>query len=161
MPVRFIAVCSAGHLCEFPWKEWIGCNCAGDGGLNLTDRGGSELTSIRIQCSTCPDGSPGHRGKSLANTTIKPDDAAGEESAFQSAGITCPGDRPWLARAPTNRATDRSSAHSSTRQTSIFRKRSPRFSCPTWHSRTTSSRKSGMKSSRTRGRVGSPVRYGT
>ena len=107
MPVRFIAVCPAGHLCEFPWKEWIGCNCAGDGGLNLTDRGGSELTSIRIQCSTCPNGSPGRRGKTLANTTIKPDDAAGEKSAFQSAGITCPGDRPWLgegANEPCNRS---------------------------------------------------------
>ena len=35
MPVRFIAVCPAGHLCEFPWKEWIGCTCPGDGSLNL------------------------------------------------------------------------------------------------------------------------------
>ncbi len=95
-PVRFIAVCPAGHLCEFPWKEWIGCTCAGDGSLNLTDRGGSELTSIRIECRTCPDGSPGRQGKSLANTTIKPDESAGERSAFQSAGINCPGDRPWL-----------------------------------------------------------------
>ncbi len=96
MPVRFISVCPAGHLCEFPWKEWIGCTCAGDGSLNLTDRGGSELTSIRIQCRTCPEGSSGRQGKSLANTTIKPDEAAGERSSFQSAGINCPGDRPWL-----------------------------------------------------------------
>ena len=35
-PVRFISVCAAGHLCEFPWKEWIGCQCAGDDGLKLT-----------------------------------------------------------------------------------------------------------------------------
>jgi hypothetical protein len=96
MPVRFIAVCPAGHLCEFPWKEWIGCTCQGDGSLNLTDRGGSELTSIRIQCNTCPEGSSGRQGKSLANTTIKPDETAGERSAFQAAGIGCPGDRPWL-----------------------------------------------------------------
>jgi hypothetical protein len=106
MPVRFIAVCPAGHLCEFPWKEWIGCTCPGDGSLTLTDRGGSELTSIRIQCRTCPEGSQGRQGKSLANTTIKPDETAGERSAFQSAGITCPGDRPWLgdgANEPCNR----------------------------------------------------------
>jgi hypothetical protein len=95
-PVRFIAVCPAGHLCEFPWKEWIGCTCPGDGSLNLTDRGGSELTSIRIQCRICPGSSVGHQGKSLANTTIKPDEAAGARSAFESAGINCPGDRPWL-----------------------------------------------------------------
>jgi hypothetical protein len=87
-------------------EEWIGCTCPGDGSLNLTDRGGSELTSIRIECRTCPQGSPGRQGKSLANTTIKPDEAAGERSAFQSAGINCPGDRPWLgdgASEPCNR----------------------------------------------------------
>ena len=95
-PVRFIAVCSAGHLCEFPWKEWIGCGCTGDDGLRLTDRGGSELTSIRIECLTCPDGSSGRKGKTLAGTTVKPDEDAGERSSFQNAGISCPGDRPWL-----------------------------------------------------------------
>jgi hypothetical protein len=94
--VRFISVCAAGHLCEFPWKEWIGCQCAGDGNLFLTDRGGSELSSIRVECRSCPEGSPGRRGRSLANTTIKPDVQSGEQSAFQSAGISCPGDRPWL-----------------------------------------------------------------
>jgi hypothetical protein len=95
-PVRFIAVCPAGHLCEFPWKEWINCQCPGDGTLNLTDRGGSELTSIRIACSTCPPGSPGRQGKSLSGTTSRPDETLGEQSSFQAAGIGCPGDRPWL-----------------------------------------------------------------
>lgn len=96
MPVRFISVCSAGHLCEFPWKEWIGCQCLGDGQLNLRDSGGSELTSIRIACGSCPAGSPGRLGKSLSGTTSRPDEEAGEPSAFQKAGIGCPGDRPWL-----------------------------------------------------------------
>lgn len=95
-PVRFIAACSAGHLCEFPWKEWISCQCLGDSGLRLIDRGGSELSSIRIECRTCPPGSPGRNGKSLSGTTIKPNTEQGDMSAFQRAGITCPGDRPWL-----------------------------------------------------------------
>lgn len=95
-PVRFVAVCISGHLCEFPWKEWIGCQCAGDGNLILTDRGGSELSSIRIECKSCPENSPGRKGKSLSGTTIKPNVQLGEQSAFQQAGITCPGDRPWL-----------------------------------------------------------------
>jgi hypothetical protein len=95
-PVRFIAVCAAGHLCEFPWKDWIGCQCAGDGNLYLTDRGGSELTSIRVECRTCPSGSSGNRGRNLTGTTFKPDVTAGEQSAFQRAGINCPGERPWL-----------------------------------------------------------------
>lgn len=95
-PVRFVAVCAGGHLCEFPWKEWIGCQCAGDGGLCLTDRGGSELSSIRIECKMCPAGSSGRKGRTLAGTTVRPDVAQGEQSAFQKAGITCPGERPWL-----------------------------------------------------------------
>lgn len=95
-PVRFVAVCAGGHLCEFPWKEWIGCSCAGDEGLCMTDRGGSELSSIRIECRTCPSGSSGRKGRNLLGTTIQPDVAQGEQSAFQTAGITCPGDQPWL-----------------------------------------------------------------
>jgi hypothetical protein len=83
-------------LCEFPWKEWIGCECAGDEGLRLTDRGGSELSSIRIECKTCPTGSSGRKGRTLVGTTNKPDINQNEQSAFQKAGITCPGDRPWL-----------------------------------------------------------------
>ena len=76
-PVRFISVCSSGHLSEFPWKEWIGCQCAGDDGLRLTDRGGSELTSIRIECRTCPDGSSGKKGKNLGGTTTRPNEELG------------------------------------------------------------------------------------
>ena len=95
-PVRFIAVCAGGHLCEFPWKQWIGCNCPDDGDLILTDRGGSELSSISVQCQSCPSGSTGRKGKTISGTTVKPDTDAGETSAFQRAGITCPGERPWL-----------------------------------------------------------------
>lgn len=95
-PVRFISVCVAGHLCEFPWKQWIGCQCPDDGSLILTDRGGSELTSVTVACRSCPDGSLGRRGRHLGGTTVKPNVLAGERSAFQVAGINCPGDRPWL-----------------------------------------------------------------
>lgn len=95
-PVRFISVCAAGHLGEFPWQQWIGCQCADGGNLYLTDRGGSELSSIKIECRSCPDGSLGRRGRSLAMTTIKPNVALGEQSEFQKAGIACPGERPWL-----------------------------------------------------------------
>lgn len=93
-PVRFVSVCAGGHLCEFPWKEWISCQCPGDGELVLTDRGGSELASITVKCTSCPAGSTGRKGKSLSGTTVKPD--PGEQSAFRRVGISCPGDRPWL-----------------------------------------------------------------
>ncbi|MBV6417426.1 MAG: hypothetical protein CMLOHMNK_02126 [Steroidobacteraceae bacterium] len=88
-PVRFIAVCAAGHLCEFPWQDWIGCMCRDAAHLILKDFGGSELTSIRVECTGC--GKSGH----LAGTTKIPADSQ-EQSAFQRAGIACPGDRPWL-----------------------------------------------------------------
>jgi hypothetical protein len=95
-PVRFVAVCAAGHLCEFPWKAWIGCCCNTDDGLRLIDRGGSELSSIKVKCETCPRDSSGWKGKNLAGTTVRPDVEQGEQSSFQKAGIMCPGDRPWL-----------------------------------------------------------------
>lgn len=105
-PVRFVAICAAGHLCEFPWKEWIDCQCTSNEGLRLTDRGGSELSSIRVACETCPVGSTGRRGKSLAGTTTKPtpnDSPPGNQSKFEQAGIKCPGDRPWLGRGANER----------------------------------------------------------
>jgi hypothetical protein len=100
-PVRFVAICAAGHLCEFPWKEWICCQCITNEGLRVTDRGGSELSSIRVSCETCPPGSLGQRGKSLAGTTTKPTPGElppGDQSQFQQAGIACTGDRPWLGQ---------------------------------------------------------------
>lgn len=100
LPVRFIALCKAGHLCEFPWKRWIGCDCEGDGKLVLHDFGGSDLTSIRVACGSCAPGSPGRRGKNLAGVTRQPA-AAAEQSAFQAAGINCSGDRPWLGEGRT------------------------------------------------------------
>jgi Domain of unknown function (DUF1998) len=95
-PVRFISVCPSGHISEFPWQQWIGCQCADGGQLYLTDRGGSELNSIKIECRSCPDGSTGRKGRTLGGTTIKPNEAIGEQSEFQKAGIACSGDRPWL-----------------------------------------------------------------
>lgn len=95
-PVRFISVCSHGHISDFPWKEWIGCSCPGDGELVLTDRGGSELSSITIRCATCPPGSEGARGRNLAGTTTRPRPDSDEKTEFEKAGIRCGSERPWL-----------------------------------------------------------------
>jgi hypothetical protein len=95
-PVRFISTCASGHISEFPWKEWIGCTCESEGEMYLTDRGGSELSSIRIECRSCPQGSSGKRGRDLSGTTAIPDGQNQRLSAFQSAGISCTGEKPWL-----------------------------------------------------------------
>ncbi|MBP7825483.1 MAG: DUF1998 domain-containing protein [Verrucomicrobia bacterium] len=95
--MRFISVCAAGHIGEFPWKQWLGCRCPGDGSLFLLDYGGSELSSIQIECRTCPRPAPDRfNRRNLAGTTIKPDVNEGEQSEFQKLGIHCHGDRPWL-----------------------------------------------------------------
>ncbi len=88
MPVRFVSVCKAGHLGEFPWKEWIGCACGSDDKLTLQDRGGSELTSILVECKACG------KKRNLAGATTRTDD--GTPSPMEKAGITCSGQRPWL-----------------------------------------------------------------
>lgn len=95
-PVRFVSVCEGGHLNEFPWKAWIGCTCPNDDGLQLFDFGGSELSSIRVSCDSCPEGSPGRKGKSLSGTTVRPNPAEQKPTAFEKEAIRCPGERPWL-----------------------------------------------------------------
>lgn len=94
VPVRFVAVCAAGHLCEFPWKKWSQCVCTGEGELHLDDAGGSELSSIRVYCRRCR--SSDRRGLSLAGVTQRP--VEGETGPFARHGISCPGERPWLGR---------------------------------------------------------------
>jgi len=97
-PVRFIAVCPAGHIQDFPWKEWARCTCADSSGLELIDKGGSELSSVRVSCSVC---SSGREGRSLSGTTILPTLSNSEDpeeslSAFQRAEIRCCGRNTWL-----------------------------------------------------------------
>lgn len=92
LPVRFIAVCAKGHLSEFPWKKWVGCTCADDKGLVLHDRGGSELSSITVQCTACKA-----KPVSLERVTQRPDPRVMDaKSEFAKQGIECPGTKPWL-----------------------------------------------------------------
>jgi hypothetical protein len=87
-PVRFMAVCSQGHLADFPWKSWVGCDCAGESGLKLKDGGGGDLSSIRVHCENC------NKSETLRGALR----AGSEEtlSGLASRGIACDGERPWL-----------------------------------------------------------------
>lgn len=87
-PVRFIAVCERGHLCDFPWKAWAGCTCEADDQLKLEDHGGADLSSIVVWCTECK------KRRSLAGAMSRP--GAGEIGAFQLAGLSCSGARVWL-----------------------------------------------------------------
>jgi len=91
VPVRFIAACKAGHLGDFPWKEWIKCQCQGEEHLYLHDSGGADLSGVFVECRSCG------RRRSLAGVTwFDEQREPGEQSTFQKAGIQCQGYRPWL-----------------------------------------------------------------
>ncbi len=91
VPVRFISACKAGHLGDFPWKQWISCNCQGNDNLFLHDAGGADLSSVWIECRAC------NKRKSLAGVTwLDGEKDAGKQSAFERNGIVCRGYRPWL-----------------------------------------------------------------
>jgi hypothetical protein len=92
-PVRFISVCSHGHIADFPWKAWCGCTCLGDGGLVLHDSGGPDLRSVKVSCSVCK------KWKTLAGSMSMERDQTSQKinaSGLKSAGISCSGERPWL-----------------------------------------------------------------
>jgi hypothetical protein len=90
-PVRFIAVCEAGHMSDFPWKEWAKCTCDNNNGLILNDSGGADLTSIRIRCNQC------NTSKSLGGVTIiRKENENIVSTGLSDAGIKCTGQRPWL-----------------------------------------------------------------
>jgi len=90
VPVRFVAVCAAGHLSDFPWQAYLGCTCP-EPKFILTDTGGTELTSVFYKCENC------QKRKTLVGTTMTPGDGeTGVNSVFQRAQITCTGEKPWL-----------------------------------------------------------------
>ena len=92
-PVRFMAVCTAGHLSEFPWKAWAGCICNDSGSLFLNDSGGADLGSLTVRCESCQ-----HK-RSLAGATVIERQGPGHEvseTGLNKLGIACRGERPWL-----------------------------------------------------------------
>lgn len=81
IPTRFIAACTAGHLGDFPWVEWVthANGCAKTGNLSLTSVGAG-LAGLKVTCKDCQQ-----------DATLK---SAFTKTAF--ARFKCPGERPWL-----------------------------------------------------------------
>jgi Domain of unknown function (DUF1998) len=87
IPVRVIAVCEKGHIEDFPFREWIGCQCADEYASRLffkAGRSAASLAGIKIECQGCG------RIRSLAG--------AFEEDALSKIGVSCSGAQPWLGR---------------------------------------------------------------
>jgi hypothetical protein len=85
IPVRFIAICSQGHIQDFPFEEWVhnGSKCADSTPIMRLRAGRSSgaLSGIDISCSCGAK-------KSMAG--------AFNENSLQRIGVNCRGERPWL-----------------------------------------------------------------
>ena len=84
VPVRFVVACEDGHLDEFPWKRWIGCNC-GETNLIL-DMDGPGLSGKIVRCRN--EGCEGE-AKSM--------EGAFHKDALRRLGHCCLGKEPWIA----------------------------------------------------------------
>lgn len=94
--VPFVSMCEAGHLQDFPWREWVHRQrfptC--DGVLRLKATGSATLSGQRVTCDKCDT-----KGRTLSQiTTAYPDG-----STYLSKSLTddnndfyCPGHLTWL-----------------------------------------------------------------
>lgn len=91
IPLRFVAVCEAGHIEDFPWNAWVHTHATDglsrDAGCTpealyfyATKRGG--LSGLVVECATCS------RKRSLLGVTNR----GGLK------GLRCQGERPWLGK---------------------------------------------------------------
>ncbi|MBM7820377.1 hypothetical protein JOE63_002854 [Cellulosimicrobium cellulans] len=98
--VPFVAICSKGHLDDFPFDKWVHHShqpgCAGV--LRLTSRGGGGLEGQVVKCDKCG------KERSLRGITEPSRDVSGNESTALTERLVgpsepyyCPGARPWLA----------------------------------------------------------------
>ncbi len=98
--VPFVAICSQGHLDDFPFDKWVHrshrpqCN----GVLRLSSRGGGGLEGQVVTCDACG------RERSLHGITGSRRDRDGEEHTTLTDQLSspedpyyCTGARPWLA----------------------------------------------------------------
>lgn len=80
IPTRFVLCCRRGHIDDFPWQWWIGCNCERHRLIIKNEGVSTSLSSIIVSCDRCE-----------AERTMA--DVFNPES-FR--GFTCSGGRPWL-----------------------------------------------------------------
>ena len=102
--VPFVAMCSEGHLQDFPWREWVhqSARPTCDGTLRLKTTGSASLAGQLVSCDGCkssrrlgPITQANEEGTALTRSL----DASGAE-------YLCRGQKPWLGPdAPTDTCT--------------------------------------------------------
>lgn len=86
VPVRFIVACEDGHLDEFPWSRWVGCECDRAKLELATD--GPGLGGKVVRCQGCK------RSRSLEGVFQK--------HSMADLGCFCKGREPWLSATSTS-----------------------------------------------------------
>ena len=97
--VPFVAMCSDGHLDDFPFDKWVhrSRHPTCDGVLRLVSRGGGGLEGQVVTCDSC------EKERSLRGITFSRRDSNGEERTTLTDQLStpddphyCTGSRPWL-----------------------------------------------------------------
>jgi len=86
IPPRLVAACEGGHIQDFPWKSWIGCDNKNHVIEIHPSQGESDL---EIRCPTCMKG----------KKSIKDNKIPGKRSLAGALGrlnLKCFGQRPWI-----------------------------------------------------------------
>src|SRR5581483_3848159 len=109
--VRFIAICEAGHVQDFPWRQWVHQSLRPqcDQDMKLIATGGATLAATRVKCECGAErslehiteadpprpstgvGQPAAQAPALPSTYLTDNLALGGP-------YTCPGLRPWLGK---------------------------------------------------------------
>ncbi len=103
--VPFVAICSRGHLDDFPFEKWVhrAQNPSCKGVLRLVSRGGGGLEGQVVTCDSCG------KERSLFGITASRRDKRGDErttltdqlSSSEDDPYFCQGARPWLGELET------------------------------------------------------------
>jgi hypothetical protein len=91
--VRFVAMCEAGHLQDFPWREWVHrsvrptCRLP----MRITSIGSAGLAAEKVKCQCGAE-------RTLAGAmNVNPDSTTGlSRDLEQGKFFACQGRRPWL-----------------------------------------------------------------
>ncbi|MBJ7905158.1 DUF1998 domain-containing protein [Streptomyces sp. DSM 110735] len=92
VPSRFVVACEAGHLDEFPYRQWVhrstdgGSGASGNCGGKLMMRTSGRTSSLRSILVSCTCGK-------VPEVSME---GSFRRSALKDLGLTCRGTRPWL-----------------------------------------------------------------
>ncbi|MBK3632851.1 DUF1998 domain-containing protein [Streptomyces sp. MBT97] len=92
VPSRFVVACEAGHLDEFPYRQWVhrstdrGASTAAQCGGKLRMRTSGRTSSLRSILVSCTCGQAPEVSM----------EGSFRRRALQDLGLTCRGSRPWL-----------------------------------------------------------------